>query len=594
MDWNEIKSCRDFARYLNIPYKHLTYLLYNRKIDKLYESFEIPKKNGGIRIIQAPKKELKEVQQQILKILEKRALSLEKENKISFRLSHGFIKYKSIITNAEKHRNKKIILNIDIENFFPSFHFGRIVGFFEKNKNFKLPKEVAIFLAQLTTVDGSLPQGSPCSPIITNLICQILDFRISKLAKEYKLNYSRYVDDMTFSTNKENFLDCYPEFFSKLSNVLIKAGFSINDKKTRIHFNRNKQIVTGLVVNKKINVQKNFYKNTRAMAHNLYKQGTFFIDEKEGTINQLLGRFNFIDQLERYNNKNKKQLSLQKNYIEQQKYLTKGQQEIKGDFGYLGKLSSREKEYRKFLYYFHFFSSSKPVIVTEGKTDSRYLKAAMKKCFEDFPNLIQKNEDGTFLFKVKFLKRTSLLKYYFKFYEDGADSMKNLSNFWLTGEENKLFPNYNKFFQELTGRVASNPIIFLFDNELSNKKKPIRNFINHILKSSPNEADSLRNEISNVKYINIVDNLYMLTHNSLSGNEDDEIENLFSINVLNHKINGKSFSKENDYDSTKFYGKNDFSKYVLKNYRSIDFQNFIPLLNNLNKIILEYNSKLTF
>ena len=112
MDWNEIKSCRDFARYLNIPYKHLTYLLYNRKIDKLYESFEIPKKNGGIRIIQAPKKELKEVQQQILKILEKRALSLEKENKISFRLSHGFIKYKSIITNAEKHRNKKIILNI--------------------------------------------------------------------------------------------------------------------------------------------------------------------------------------------------------------------------------------------------------------------------------------------------------------------------------------------------------------------------------------------------------------------------------------------------------------------------------------------------
>src|SRR5699024_7070708 len=110
----------------------------------------------------------------------------------------GFIPGKSIITNARIHRNKRLVVNIDLKDFFPSFHFGRVRGFFEKNKYFLLSREVSTIIAQLTCYKGSLPQGAPTSPIITNLICQILDYKLLKIAKKYKTDYSRYADDLTF------------------------------------------------------------------------------------------------------------------------------------------------------------------------------------------------------------------------------------------------------------------------------------------------------------------------------------------------------------------------------------------------------------
>ncbi|MEX2785081.1 retron Ec67 family RNA-directed DNA polymerase/endonuclease [Streptococcus sp. H49] len=583
MNWEEIKTREDFANYIGIPYKYITYLLYSKRIENLYDSFEIPKKSGGVRVIHSPKPELKRVQQRFLKKLEERYAILENSGKVSSKLAHGFIKSKSIITNAKLHRNKHLVLNVDIENFFQSFHFGRVVGFFEKNKNFLVPSEVAILIAQITCYDGSLPQGSPCSPIITNFICQILDFRISKLAKRYNLNYSRYADDMTFSTNDKRFWDRYSDFIFEITRVIDNAGFVINKNKTRVQSNRYRQEVTGLVVNKKVNVLKSFSKNTRAMAYSHYTKGEFWIDGERGTLNQLFGRFNFIDQLEKYNNKIMRDLSLQKNYTEHQKYLLKKCKKGKSKFDYLNNLTSKEKEFRKFLYYYYFFYNSTPVIVTEGKTDNRYIKAALKKYYSDYPCLIQKSEDGKFVFSVKFLKRTSLLNYYFKFSKDGADSMKNLSNFWFGGVDEKSFPNYSKYFQKLTNHIALSPVIFIFDNELKDNKKPIRNFINHI---SNNSKQDYIKKVRQDNYSNIEDNLYLLT--LPSKNEDTEIEDLFDRTVLNHKIQGKKFSKESNYDINQYCGKNEFSNYILRNYKNIDFKNFKPLLNNLNKIIADY------
>lgn len=166
-------------------------------------------------------------------------------------ISHAFQKEKSIITNAQIHRNKRFVLNIDLENFFNSFHFGRVKGFFEKDKNFKVPPDVALIIAQLTCYQGVLPQGAPSSPIITNLICRILDLRILKLAKKYKLDYSRYADDLTFSTNIRSFDAQEKEFLSVLETEIKRAGFKINTKKTRLQFNNSRQEVTGLIVNKK-------------------------------------------------------------------------------------------------------------------------------------------------------------------------------------------------------------------------------------------------------------------------------------------------------------------------------------------------------
>lgn len=586
MQWDEIKTKGDFATFIGVPYKYLTYLLYNQRIENLYITFEIPKKSGGVRIINSPEDRLKKVLKKIMRKLEERMVFLEQEGKISSKVAHGFIKSKNIITNASPHRNRKIVLNVDIANFFPSFHFGRVKGFFEKNKYFKVPKEVAVFIAQLTCYNGSLPQGSPCSPIITNLICQILDFRIIELAQKYNLKYTRYADDMTFSTNDMQFVDTYIRFVEELGGLLTRSGFSLNDEKTHVQFQREKQTVTGLTVNKKVNVSRRFYKNTRAMANTLYKKGEFVIDGELGKINQLFGRFNFIDQLVKYNNKIERETIIRNDYVNQQKNLIKSVSKAENKFDYLKKLSTREREYRKFLYYYYFFSSTNPVIVTEGKTDSRYIKAALKNLHTRYPKLIERNEKGKFLFKIKFLRRTALLKYYFRFFEDGADAMKNLSNCWFGKTDEKLFPNYSELFKEITNRNALNPVIFLFDNELKNNNKPIRNFIKHVSNNTIHDKKTIENEIRENNIFNVIDNLYLLTHPSET--EDEEIEDLFDSYTLNHRIDGKGFTKDSKFDVGKYYGKNDFSNYVLKNYSHIDFNNFIPLLDNLNKIVDDY------
>ncbi|EGD3653801.1 RNA-directed DNA polymerase, partial [Listeria monocytogenes] len=158
--------------------------------------------------------------------------------------------------------------------------------------------------------------------------------------------------------------------------------------KTNLTFKDSRQLVTGLVVNKKINVNRRYYKETRAMANRLYKTGEFQIDDKNGTLNQLEGRFSFINQVQKYNN-----------VMDSSKH----------DFY---NLNSFEKQYQAFLFYKYFHANNKPLIVTEGKTDIKYIKAALKTYHLEFPNLIEKKEDGEFDFRVAFLKRTNRLAHF--------------------------------------------------------------------------------------------------------------------------------------------------------------------------------------
>ena len=290
MKYTEIKTIIDFIKAIKVNnYSYINYLLYGIKPNKQYSLFEIPKKNGDSRQIVSPNPKLKKIQKRIYSLLWQRyeEVMLSKTGKYQKTpsLSHGFLKNRSIITNAQKHRNRKIILNIDLKDFFDSFHFGRVRGFFLKNKYFKLPEEVATILAQLTCYNGKLPQGAPTSPLITNLICEILDYRIVTLSKKYRVTYTRYADDLTFSTNNNSFLQSVSEFIIELTNIIQKSGFEINDSKTHLSLYNQRQEVTGLIVNKKINVRREFYKKTRAMAHNLYKNGEFYIDENNNKGN---------------------------------------------------------------------------------------------------------------------------------------------------------------------------------------------------------------------------------------------------------------------------------------------------------------------
>lgn len=561
-----IETRNELADFLKIPRRKLTHILYVKKVENCYKTFEIPKKSGGMRKINAPLDDLKNIQLKLSRELCKYQEELWREKNISPNILHAFQTGKSIFTNAKIHRNKRYILNIDLNDFFNAFHFGRVRGFFIKNKDFHLPVEVATVIAQLSCYNGCLPQGAPTSPVITNLICNILDMRILKISKRYLLDYTRYADDLSFSTNNKKFLDYYEDFFDEIRNEITAAGFSINNKKTRLEFRDSKQKVTGIIVNKKLNIDRVYYKTTKAMAYNLYKNKEFTINVETGTINQLEGRFSFINQFDKYNNK---------------LYNTKhGFRELNG----------REEQYRRFLFYKYFYYNSKPLIVTEGKTDILYIKAALKNMYNDYPELIEKDEHGFYNFKISFLRRNDRINYFFGVGQDGADSMQNLFKYFSPEKsKEKGFIDYYSYFNNLCGYLPINPIVLVFDNELENKKKPLSKFINYI-----GFTENDKKDLEKILYANIKSNsnLFLTTFPLVENKKECEIEDLFAKSVLEVKINGKKFTRQDKYDNSQYYGKDMFSKYIINHYNEIDFTNFKPLLNNIKRILELYNESI--
>lgn len=571
--FEDINSLDELAKILKTPKKILTYILYKKKVENSYTTFSVHKKSGGQRNINVPSKELKDVQRNIVKVILTQQNIFQFKNNIKSNISHAFTKDKSIITNAEIHKNKRFVLNIDLEDFFKSFHFGRVQGYFEKNKSYLFPKNIATVLAQLTCYNGSLPQGAPSSPIITNLICNILDMKLLKIAKKYKLDYSRYADDLTFSTNNKNFDKKSEEFFNQLEIIIKQSGFKINPQKTRLQFKQSRQIVTGLVVNKKVNITREFYKNTRAMANSLYKTGAFTINGTKGTLKQLEGRFSFINHINKVNNKKRKI----------------NDKELLLNFRFL---NGQEKEYQKFLFYKYFFNNEKPCILTEGTTDILYLKSALKNLYEDYPKLIKK-VNGEFIFKIFFLERSkkkntqkvSKMEYFFGLKENGADTMIQIYNYYVSNKEKKHCPNYSELFKKMNV-TSKNPCILVLDNELSVKEKPLKNLLNYMGITEDCKIAELKEKC----YLNSTSNLYVVTNPLINELKECEIEDLFEEDVLKTGLNGKIFEKsEKDFIDTRNYGKRALSKYVWNNYDNINFENFRPLLDAIDQIVTKYN-----
>lgn len=554
-----VEDRKDVADLLRVPLKTLTYILFIKRTENCYSSFTIPKKSGGTRIINAPCDELKTIQAKLAHVLWDYQQEIWEKEGIHPNLSHGFIKGKSIFSNASVHKKKRYVINLDLSNFFDSIHFGRVCGYFEKNRYFELPHEAAVTLAQLACFKGSLPQGSPCSPIISNLICQALDIRLLNLAKSFHLNYTRYADDLTFSTNDRSFLKNHDLFISRLTTEIGRMGFSINPNKTRLVFKNAKQTVTGLIVNEKINIDRDYYRKTRAMANHLYKSGEFQIDGSIATLNQLEGRFSFIDQIDYYNNKRDTQ--------DHNAY----------------KLCGRETDYQAFLFYKYFFANEKPVIVTEGDTDVTYLKAALKNLYKDYPSLISKNELGEYEYKVVFLKRTKRLRFFFNISPDGADTFGYLYNCFHDTKGNP--PNYCKKFKSISKKEPKAPVIMLFDNE-SKTERPLKKFL-----QSNRVSEEKKLELQNNSYCCPIDgaNLYLSTIPLSAGETECEIEDLFDSSVQNLVIDGRLFDRKVEKGDRQHYGKVVFSKHVFSHYEEIDFSKFRPLLDSICQILSLYS-----
>ena len=228
-----------------------------------YYVFKIKKKSGGKRTIMAPYYGLNSMLQYLNVILQ--VLFTPHPN------ATGFVPSKSIVTGAKLHVGKNYVYNIDLKDFFHSFERKRVKWAFTQAP-FNLSGErepLAFLLASLCThpieIEGQtriiLPQGAPTSPTLTNILCYALDKELSGLAKRFGATYSRYADDITFSSNKSIFKK--EAFLSELHRIITSQGLTINEKKTRLQEKEYRQEVTGLIVNEKVNTYRRYVKQLR-------------------------------------------------------------------------------------------------------------------------------------------------------------------------------------------------------------------------------------------------------------------------------------------------------------------------------------------
>lgn len=275
-----------FSLLIGIDISEFTKMLFLE--EQYYKEFKIRKKSGGERNLCIPAVQLKYIQRWILdNILSKIKIS---------EYATGFCNKKSIVTNATMHVNKDCILNMDIKDFFPSILFERVFRIFTY---FGYTKEMSFTLAKICTYNKRLPQGSPASPCISNIVCLKLDKRLSKLAESYHANYTRYADDITFSGNHG----------IKKCSVIIKEivqdeGFTINEKKTRLAFKYQRQEVTGIIVNdNKIRLNKDY---KRKLSQEIYFCTKYGISDHMKKINcdkafykeHLYGKAYFVKMIE--------------------------------------------------------------------------------------------------------------------------------------------------------------------------------------------------------------------------------------------------------------------------------------------------------
>lgn len=289
----------DVAALLGFKPAALSYVLYKKDGGSKYIKFDIPKRYGGTRLISAPTAELKLIQRRLADLLQDCADEINKANNFSDSISHGFKRKRSIITNAREHRRRRFVFNIDLANFFGTINFGRVRGFFIKEKNFTLNEKVATVLAQIICFENALPQGSPCSPVMSNLIAHILDIHLVRLAARSGCTYTRYADDLTFSTNSQRFPESIAECTdteahtwvvgSKVQGAIGKCGFEINHAKTRMQYCNSRQEVTGLTVNRRVGARREYRHTMRAMVHRLVNTGTCeFVSQVSGIDGEMV------------------------------------------------------------------------------------------------------------------------------------------------------------------------------------------------------------------------------------------------------------------------------------------------------------------
>ncbi len=282
----ELVSPEVLAKALGVDIPRLRFLAFHRDVVECshYHLWQIPKRDGTLRSIAAPKAYLKAAQRWILRnVAEKLPVHGS---------AHGFLPSRSIVSNAEIHAGAEVVVKIDVKDFFPTVTWKRVKGLFRKAG---LPENVATLLALLTTEPPreivehrgrslfvatgprALPQGAPTSPALTNALCVRLDRRMSGLGRKLGFQYSRYADDLAFSfrQSREHHAAPIGALIATAEKILVSEGFALHGKKTAVFRRGASQRITGLVVNAspgaaspKARVPREVIRRVRAALHN--------------------------------------------------------------------------------------------------------------------------------------------------------------------------------------------------------------------------------------------------------------------------------------------------------------------------------------
>ncbi len=251
-----------------------------------YRQFHIPKKSGGTRTINAPDGELKDILRTLSFILAELYVPTPE--------AMAFINGRSIVDNARQHLGQNYVLNMDLSDFFTSINAGMVErGLVGIGVSPLVARDISTIctypLYEGRRIHNVLPQGAPTSPILSNICSKVLDTRLSGLARRFHLTYTRYADDITFSSN-HNVYQPNGEFFKELYRIIEDCHFKVNPNKTRLQKRGARQEVTGLIVAKKPNVNRKYIKNLRAMINKIH----FNENPAMHDINVARGKLNFM------------------------------------------------------------------------------------------------------------------------------------------------------------------------------------------------------------------------------------------------------------------------------------------------------------
>lgn len=273
----------DADKFYPFTIKQLLYYCNPNHAFHRYRQFKIKKKSGDFRQITAPRN-------QSFMILLQSVNEILKSIYTPSEYAMGFTENRSVVTNAAVHRGQNYVFNIDLKDFFPSVEQGRVMKRLTLTP-FNFSPQIALVVSGLCSMRVKreqpietkqhnldkqfmyvLPQGAPTSPIITNMICDTLDRRLAGLAKRFGLRYTRYADDITFSSMHYVYSE-KGEFRNELARIISTQGFVINEAKTRLQRLGSRQEVTGIIVSEKLNVTKKYVREIRSLLYIWDKYG---------------------------------------------------------------------------------------------------------------------------------------------------------------------------------------------------------------------------------------------------------------------------------------------------------------------------------